>query len=103
MNALRLAKYKCEIDSKHPTFIRKRNNLPYTEPHHLIPLAYFDSFDFSLDVIENIVSLCSHCHNQIHYGKDAELLLRPLYEQRKDLLASKGLYIKYAELLKMYK
>ena len=103
LNALRLAKYKCEIDSKHPTFIRKRNNLPYTEPHHLIPLAYFDSFDFSLDVIENIVSLCSHCHNQIHYDKDAELLLRPLYEQRKDLLASKGLYIKYAELLKMYK
>lgn len=103
LNALKLANYKCEIDPEHPTFIRKKNNLPYTEPHHLIPMAYSDSFDFSLDVEENIVSLCSHCHNQIHYGKDIEIILRPLYEQRKDMLARVGLYIKYAELLKMYK
>ena len=103
LNALEIAGYKCEIDSEHPTFIRKKNDLPYTEPHHLIPMAYSDNFDFSLDVEENIVSLCSHCHNQIHYGKDVEAILRPLYEQRKEMLARVGLYIKYAELLKMYK
>ncbi len=103
LNALEIANYKCEINPEHPTFIRKKNNLPYTEPHHLIPMAYSDCFDFSLDVEENIVSLCSHCHNQIHYGKDVEVILRPLYEQRKDMLARVGLYIKYAELLKMYK
>lgn len=103
LNALAIADYKCEVDPKHPTFIRKKNNLPYTEPHHLIPMAYSDNFDLSLDVEENIVSLCSHCHNQIHYGKDIEIILQPLYEQRKDMLARVGLYIKYAELLKMYK
>lgn len=103
LNALKIAEYKCEIDSEHPTFIRKKNNLPYTEPHHLIPLAYSDDFDFSLDVEENIVSLCSNCHNQIHYGKDVEVILQPLYEERKDLLARAGIYIAYAELLEMYK
>lgn len=103
LNALKIAEYKCEIDSEHPTFIRKKNNLPYTEPHHLIPMAYSDNFDFSLDVEENIVSLCSNCHNQIHYGKNVEVILQPLYEKRKDLLARAGIYIAYAELLEMYK
>ena len=103
LNALKIAEYKCEINSEHPTFIRKKNNLPYTEPHHLIPMAYSDNFDFSLDVEENIVSLCSNCHNQIHYGKDVEVILQPLYEKRKDLLARAGIYIAYAELLEMYK
>ena len=103
LNALKIAEYKCEINSKHPTFIRKKNNLPYTEPHHLIPMAYSDNFDFSLDIEENIISLCSNCHNQIHYGTDVETILRPLYEKRKGLLARAGIYITYAELLKMYK
>lgn len=103
LNSLKIAEYKCEIDSEHPTFIRKKNNLPYTEPHHLIPMAYSDNFDFSLDVEENIVSLCSNCHNQIHYGKDVEVILQPLYEKRKYLLARAGIYITYAELLEMYK
>lgn len=70
----------------HPTFIRKKSDKKYTEPHHLIPMAFSDEFDVSLDVEENIVSLCSNCHNQIHYGKDADVLLRKLYEERKDEL-----------------
>lgn len=80
------ANYECEIDVSHPTFIRKKSDKKYTEPHHLIPMAFSDEFDVSLDVEENIVSLCSNCHNQIHYGKDADVLLRKLYEERKDEL-----------------
>ena len=45
----------------------------------------------------------SSSHNQVHYGKDIEIILKPLYERRKDLLARVGIYITYAELLKMYK
>lgn len=75
INALSLAKYECEIDNEHPTFIRKNTELKYTEPHHLVPLCYSDRFDVSLDVEENIVSLCSNCHNQIHYGKGADELI----------------------------
>lgn len=65
-------------------------------------MAFSEEFDVSLDVEENIVSLCSNCHNQIHYGKDADVLLRKLYEERKDALASVGIKITLERLLEMY-
>ena len=102
INALAHAQYLCEIDAKHPTFIRKRYNKNYTEPHHLVPMAYSDEFDVSLDVEENIVSLCSNCHNQIHYGVDADKLIKKLYEDRKDLLSNVGIDISVSRLLEMY-
>lgn len=101
-NALILAGFKCEIDNDHFTFIRKKQNVPYTEAHHLVPLAYSDLFEFSLDVEENIVSLCSTCHNQIHYGTDAEQLIRKLYQSRKELLEGAGIVLSEEELLEMY-
>lgn len=67
-HALQLADFKCEISKEHKSFIRKSTNQNYTEPHHLIPMAYSDKFKVSLDVEANIVSLCSTCHNHIHYG-----------------------------------
>ena len=99
LNALRLAEYKCECDRTHETFIRKKDGTPYTEPHHLIPLSCHASFDVSLDVEENIVSLCSHCHNKLHYGRDIEETLQTLYDARKGLLANAGIDISFSELL----
>jgi len=101
--ALEIADFKCEYKPKHMTFIRKRDDLPYTEPHHLVPLAFDDDFTVSLDIEENIVSLCSTCHNQLHYGKDFEDILRPLYESRKKLLTQVGIFVTYDELVSMYK
>ncbi len=101
-NALILANFKCEIDNEHYTFIRKNKNIPYTEAHHLIPLAYSELFNYSLDVEENIVSLCSTCHKQIHYGKDAEVLIKKLYTSRKELLKDAGIVLSEQELLEMY-
>lgn len=49
----------------------------------LVPLAYSDKFNVSLDVEENLVSLCSNCHNNLHYGKDFESLLKKLYKDSK--------------------
>ena len=89
-NALALAGYKCEL-GEHETFIRKSNSLPYTEPHHLIPLQYDDLFEKSLDVEANIVSLCSTCHNKIHYGLSSENIIRELWVMRKDQLRAAGL------------
>ena len=40
--------------------------------------------------------------NQIHYGKDADVLLRKLYEERKNALASAGIIITLERLLEMY-
>lgn len=103
LNALRLAEYKCECDRTHETFIRRKDETPYTEPHHLVPLCCHASFDVSLDVEENIVSLCSHCHNKLHYGRDIGETLQTLYDARKDLLASAGIDISFSELLRIYK
>ena len=65
-------------------------------------MAYSDEFDVSLDVEENIVSLCSNCHNQIHYGVDADKLIKKLYADRKDLLSTVGIDISVSRLLEMY-
>lgn len=75
-NALILADFKCEVDNQHLTFVRKSHNVPYMEAHHLVPLGYSELFDCSLDVEENVVSLCSTCHNRIHYGRDAEIIIK---------------------------
>lgn len=102
INALRNAQYKCEIDGIHPSFIRRNSDQNYTEPHHLVPMAFSDQFDVSLDVEENIVSLCSNCHNQLHYGRDIRHLLDKLFDLRKDLLKAAGIEITIEELYKMY-
>ena len=102
INALANAKFLCEVNNKHFTFIRKNTDLNYTEPHHLIPMAYSDMFTFSLDVEENMVSLCSNCHNQIHYGRDYKDMLKKLYDERIEKLKKVGLYITFEELLEKY-
>ncbi len=102
-NALAHAGYKCEINPEHKTFKRKSSGLDYTEPHHLIPLSRSGDFEVSLDREQNIISLCSNCHNEIHYGEDAEKLIKELYEQRKELLEEVGIKIGLDKLIIMYK
>ena len=83
--------------------MRRNSDVMYTEPHHLIPMAYSDKFESSLDVEENIVSLCSNCHNQLHYGKGFEFLLENLYNKRKEYLLSVNIDISLKELINMYR
>jgi hypothetical protein len=102
-NALKRANYLCEMNKEHPSFIRRSNNQNYTEPHHLIPLAFQDDFQYSLDVEANIISLCSNCHNEIHYGRNPEIIIRKLYQERKDELKTAGIFITLGDLIKYYK
>lgn len=109
INALVRAGYCCEIDKNHPTFKRRNSDKNYTETHHLIPLEYSAEFQYTLDTEENIVSLCSNCHNQIHYGDGAEQLIKTLYEERREALKAagidetiKGVKVDYTQLLHMY-
>ena len=86
----------------------RKSGKGYTEPHHLIPISKYRDFDYkkcSLDVMENIVSLCSHCHNLLHYGKyeDKEPILKKLYDERKNALAKVELDITFDKLTKYYK
>ena len=103
INALSKACFKCEIDATHPSFLRKHSNQQYTEPHHLIPMAYQDQFEVSLDVEENIVSLCCVCHKEIHYGADSLILVSRLFRERKSALENVGIKIKEETLLAMYR
>ncbi len=102
-DALARAEYKCEANKKHKLFKRKSGK-DYTEPHHLIPLSKGKDFDYSVDVMENIVSLCSHCHNLLHYGRleDKKPILEKLYNERKEALSSVGLEITFEKLLEYY-
>lgn len=102
-NALQNADYKCEYDETDRTFLRK-NGKPYTEPHHLIPISRYADFKCSVDVEENIVSLCSHCHNLLHYGRieEKESVLRKLYEDRIEMLRKAGLDLKFEQLKSYY-
>lgn len=100
--ALALANYSCEYDKEHYCFER-RNGTNYTEVHHLIPLFFHEEFEYSLGVPANIVSLCSNCHNGIHYGKNAAKLIEKLYNERKELLEEAKIGVSLKRLLNMYK
>jgi len=103
-DALAHADYLCEFDNADRTFLRK-NGKPYTEPHHLIPISKYRDFDYSVDVMENIVSLCSHCHNLLHYGRleDKKPILKKLYDERIDALKVVGLDLTFEQLVEYYK
>ncbi len=102
-NALSKACFMCEVSEQHQLFKRKNSNLNYTEPHHLVPLHAAHLFpNVDLDREQNVVSLCSGCHNWLHYGADIDSVLRPLYEKRRDLLRSIGIDITYEQLKDLY-
>lgn len=100
-NALVKAGYRCECGD-HPLFKRRTSDLNYTEPHHLIPMSSQPQFTHSLDIEENIVSLCCNCHKQIHLGAGHESMLEHLFNQRKALLAQCGLTLSFQQLLALY-
>ena len=102
LNALSRAKHRCEFNSGHSSFISKYTNYPYMEAHHLIPLAYQDQFEYSLDNESNIISLCSNCHNLIHYGTNQNEIIENLFTKRVSELVSSGLNIELKELLNLY-
>lgn len=102
INALKRAGHLCEVDNRHPGFIRKSDGTNYTEPHHLIPMCMQRFFENSLDVEANIVSLCSNCHNLLHYGKDKVEILKQLYDMREKELKEAGIEISFDDLLDMY-
>ena len=101
-NALKHAAFRCEVDNEHTSFIRIHPEVTYMEPHHLVPMAYQNLFDVSLDREQNIISLCSNCHNEIHYGENRKIIVKKMFEKRKYLLAEVGINITLEELLHMY-
>jgi hypothetical protein len=103
-SAIAKANHACEIDGNHVTFTSQRTNKNYTEAHHLIPMEFQGLFTFSLDVPENIVSLCSNCHDKFHYAiKEEKIrLIEKLYYKRVDGLKVRKIERSVEQLKKYY-
>ncbi|WP_240903910.1 MrcB family domain-containing protein [Chengkuizengella sediminis] len=102
--ALHLANYKCTYDENHTTFISKKTNRPFMELHHLVQMNLQTNFEYDLDRIVNLLSLCPTCHRAIHHSIDEvkEQMLRKLYYERRDRLKSVGIEIAFSDLIKAY-
>jgi len=86
------------------TFISQKTKKQFVEAHHLIPMEYQDKFDVSIDVPENILSLCPNCHRAFH-NSDFELrqkLVIKFYERRKEKLISRSINIDENGLIDFY-
>lgn len=98
--------YRCELEDFYGCqyFTSKESHKNYVEVHHLIPRAVGNDFESSIEVVENYVALCPHCHRLVHLGEDVERkpALHNLYIKRIEALKQKGLYITEKELKDYY-
>lgn len=102
--ALMTADFKCEVDPSHETFTSLKTNRGFVEAHHLVPIERQDDFPNSLDVMENIISLCPTCHRKFHHAVPAEktTLINDFYARRCKSLAARGIAIDLDSLLAAY-
>lgn len=54
---------KCEACGADAPFLRKSDNTPYLEVHHIKQLAKGGE-----DTVENAIALCPNCHREQHFG-----------------------------------
>lgn len=107
LNAIANAKYSCEFDNTHKSFVSRKNQKQYCEAHHLIPLSEQGNIEiqYSLDVEANIICLCDTCRNTILFGsiEEREYILKKLYYQREERLANAGILVSLPLLLSYYR
>ncbi len=103
--ALDNANFKCENDENHVTFISDKTGNQFVEAHHLIPMEFQGEFEVSIDVPENIISLCPNCHRAFHNSEKGykESLISKFYDSRKYLLRKRSLIIEKDKLYQYYK
>lgn len=58
-----LANGVCQLCERPAPFLRRSNNEPYLEVHHVVPLS-----EGGDDTVENCVAICPNCHRKAHYG-----------------------------------
>nr|WP_249410146.1 HNH endonuclease [Halomonas venusta] len=104
VEALEAAGYTCENNPEHTTFISASTSKQYMEAHHLIPVSKTEYFESSLDVVENLVSLCPNCHRKIHFAAEVEKkeIIANLYAKREDALQKAGLIASLEEIYNLY-
>ena len=100
--------YKCELDGVDIEscryFTDKAENKKYLEVHHFIPREFSNEFVNSIEVIENYVCLCPHCHRLLHHAIDSEksAAIKKLYDDRIEALKTKGLEVDLKTIKRFY-
>jgi 5-methylcytosine-specific restriction enzyme A len=90
--------FKCQVNHKHITFISNEKN--YVEGHHIIPMFQQKNYEFNLDDIDNIISLCPNCHRKIHSADNKNKIIDTLYNLNKKYMESNSVQVD--DLYKMY-
>jgi 5-methylcytosine-specific restriction protein A len=103
--ALENANFLCEFDFQHNTFISSATGKQFVEAHHLIPMQFQNNFDVSIDVPENIISLCPNCHRAFHNAEEKvkNIYIQYFFGLRENLLKTRDLNIIEKDLIDMYK
>lgn len=99
-----LSNFECEIDNNHKTFINKFSGKQYMEAHHIVPMMEQDNFEYSLDCLANIISVCPNCHKALHNAEYEfkKKMLIPLFEKRKKKLFENNIKLTLEDILKIY-
>lgn len=102
--AIKKAHFRCEFDGAHESFISNISGESYNEAHHLIPMNKQELFNYSLDKIANIKSLCPNCHRAIHHGEECiqKEIIGKLYNDSIDDLKKVGLGISKEKIISYY-
>ena len=102
--ALEKAKYSCESDPSHSSFISDKTGKNYMEPHHLIPISNQGLYSNDIDITSNLICLCPTCHKKIHYGikADVKSMLQAFYAARQKDLKTCGIEIDIDTLFAYY-
>jgi 5-methylcytosine-specific restriction protein A len=99
------ADFKCENNPNHKTFVSAVTSEQFVEAHHLIPMEFQDNFDASIDVPENIISLCPNCHRAFHNSVNEikrDLIIQ-FFNKRKTFLQDRQINVSENKLLEYYK
>jgi 5-methylcytosine-specific restriction protein A len=99
------ANFQCENNPSHETFKSAVTSKQFVEAHHLIPMEFQDKYEASIDVPENIISLCPNCHRAFHNSIDKIKieLIKKFYRQRTNSLKEREINIEDNKLLEYYK
>ena len=102
--AIEDSQFLCENDPNHSTFISRKSGKQFMEAHHLIPMEFYDHFQYSIDVPENIISLCPNCHSLFHYSENnfRNKIIEKFYNKRRDLLKKRKIDIDLNKLKGYY-
>ena len=90
--------YQCVIDPTHTYF--SSSSKGYVEGHHVIPMFQQKNYDFKLDDVQNIVSLCPNCHREMHFSDTKELILQKIFRHNEEYMHTHN--IELDDFYKMY-